>query len=58
MDQLPLEIFEKVELAELELLGLSKLYYCLFCQKLASCEEKCLLWEKGGVFEILDQFLE
>jgi hypothetical protein len=27
-----------------------------FYQKLASCGEKCRLWEKGGVFEILDQF--
>ena len=37
--------------------GLSKLFDCLLCQKLASCGEKCWLWEKGGVFEILDQFL-
>ena len=29
--------------------------FCLSCQKLASCGEKCWLWEKGGVFEILDK---
>ena len=34
---------------------MSKLFYCLLCQKLASCGEKCWLWEKWGVFEILDQ---
>jgi hypothetical protein len=51
------------ENSRIELLGLWKLFYCLFCQMLASCGEKCLLWEKGfimgkgGVFEILDQFL-
>ena len=43
------------ENSRIELFGLSKLFYCLFCEKLASCGEKCWLWEKGGVFEILDQ---
>ena len=43
MDQLPLEN-SRIEF-----------FYCLLCQKLASCGEKCWLWEKGGVFEILDQ---
>ena len=33
-----------------------ELLHCLFCQKLASCGEKCWLWEKGGVFGILNQF--
>ena len=36
---------------------LSKLLHCLFCQKLASCGEKCWLWEIGRVFEIFDQSL-
>jgi hypothetical protein len=36
--------------------GLSKLFYCLFCQKLASCGEKCWLWEKGGVLKSLINF--
>jgi hypothetical protein len=44
------------ENSRIELLGLSKLFYCPL-SKLASCGEKCLLWKKGGVFEILDQFL-
>jgi hypothetical protein len=51
MDQLPLEN------SRIELFGLSKISYCLFCQKLASCGENEWLWEKGGVFEIFDQFL-
>jgi hypothetical protein len=54
MDQLPLENFEN---SRIELFGLSKFSYCLFCQKLASCGENSRLWEKGGVFEIFDQFL-
>jgi hypothetical protein len=28
------------ENSEIELFGLSKLFHCLFCQKLASCGEK------------------
>jgi hypothetical protein len=61
MDQLPLENFEssRIELlvCQKSLIGLSKISYCLFCQKLASCGENGWLWEKGGVFEIFDQFL-
>jgi hypothetical protein len=45
------------ENSKIELFVLSKLLHCLFCQKLASCGEKCWLWEIGGVFEILDQSL-
>jgi hypothetical protein len=45
------------ENSKIELFVLSKLFYCLYCQKLASCGEKCWLWEKGGVFEILNQIL-
>jgi hypothetical protein len=45
------------ENSEIELFVLSKLLHYLFCQKLASCGEKCWLWEKGGVFEIFDQSL-
>lgn len=29
------------ENSKIELFGLSKLFYCLSCQKLASCGEKC-----------------
>jgi hypothetical protein len=46
----------KFENSRIELLGLSKLFYCLFCQKLASCEEKCLLWEKGEFLKSLINF--
>jgi hypothetical protein len=52
MDQLPLENFENSRIE-----FLSKISYCLFCQKLASCGENGWLWENGGVFEIFDQFL-
>ena len=34
---------------------LSELFYCLSCQKLASCGEKMLIMGKKGVFEIFDQ---
>jgi hypothetical protein len=44
-------------IGRIELFGLSKLFYCLSCQKLASCGEKCWLWEKGDFFETLNQFL-
>ena len=44
------------ENSRIELFVLLKLLHCLFCQKLASCGEKCWLWEKGGVFGILNQF--
>jgi hypothetical protein len=44
------------ENSRIELLVLSKLSCCLFCQKLTSCGENSRLWEIGGVFEILDQF--
>jgi hypothetical protein len=54
MDQLPLENFEKVEL---EFLFVKILLFVSYCQKLASCGENGWLWEKGGVFEIFDQFL-
>jgi hypothetical protein len=54
MDQLPLEIFEKVEL---EFLFVKILLFVSYCQKLASYGENGWLWEKGGVFEIFDQFL-
>jgi hypothetical protein len=54
MDQLPLENFEKVEL---EFLFVKILLFASYCQKLASCGKKCCLWEKGGVFVILNQFL-
>jgi hypothetical protein len=54
MDQLPLENFEN---NRIELLVCQKISYCLFSQKLASCGENGWLWEKGGVFEIFDQFL-
>ena len=45
------------ENSRIELFGLSKLFYCLSCQKLASCGEMYWLWEKGEFFEILDHFL-
>ena len=45
------------ENSRIELFVLTKLFYCLSCQKLASCGEKCWLWEIGGVFEIFDQSL-
>jgi hypothetical protein len=45
------------ENSRIELFVLAKLFYCLSYQKLASCGEKCWLWEKGGVFEIFDQSL-
>jgi hypothetical protein len=32
------------------------LLFASYCQKLVSCGKKALLWEKGGVFEIFDQF--
>ena len=50
MDQLPLEDFEKVELEFLFVKVLLFLFVS-YSQKLASCGEKCWLWEKGGVFE-------
>jgi hypothetical protein len=59
MDQLPLENFEN---SRIELLvcqnafGLSKLSYCLSCQKLASCGENVRLWKIGGVFESVINF--
>jgi hypothetical protein len=65
MDQLPLENFEnsRIELlvenfenSRLELLGLSKISYCLFCQKLASCGENGWLWEKGEFLKSLIYF--
>jgi hypothetical protein len=54
MDQLPLENFEN---NRIELLFCQNTLIGSFCQKLASCGEKCWLWEKGGVFEILNQFV-
>jgi hypothetical protein len=54
MDQLPLENLEKVEL---EFLFVKILLFVSYCQKLVSCGENIWLWEKGGVFEIFDQFL-
>ena len=45
------------ENSRIEFFVLSKLFYCLSCQKLASCGEKYWLWEKGGVFGILNQIL-
>jgi hypothetical protein len=45
------------ENSRVELLVCQKLFYCIYCQKLASCGEKYWLWEKGGVFEIFDQSL-
>jgi hypothetical protein len=42
------------ENSRIELLVCQNSFNCLLCQKLASCGEKCWLWEKGGVFEILD----
>jgi hypothetical protein len=54
MDQLPLENFEN---NRIEILFCQNTLIGSFFQKLASCGEKCWLWEKGGVFEILNQFL-
>jgi hypothetical protein len=54
MDQLSLENFEN---NRIELLFCQNTLISSFCQQLASCGEKCWLWEKGGVFEILNQFL-
>ena len=45
------------ENSRIELFVLAKLFYCVSCQKLVSCGEKCGLWEIGGVFEIFDQSL-
>jgi hypothetical protein len=44
MDQLPLENFEKIEL---EFLFVKILLFASYYQKLVSCGEKALLWEKG-----------
>jgi hypothetical protein len=44
------------ENSRIELL-VCQIFCCLSCQKLASCGEKYWLWEKGGIFEILNQFL-
>ena len=54
MDQYHLRDFEN---SRIELFVLAKLFYCVSCQKLASCGEKYWLWEIGGVFEIFDQSL-
>jgi hypothetical protein len=35
------------ENSRMELLVCQTFFYCLSCQKLASCGEKCCLWEKG-----------
>jgi hypothetical protein len=53
MDQLPLENFEN---SRIELLFCQNPLVVSFCQKLGSCGENVELWEKGGVFEIFDQF--
>jgi hypothetical protein len=52
------------ENSRIELLVMSKLFCCLSCQKLASLLSKVgflwgevLIMGKGGVFEILNQFL-
>jgi hypothetical protein len=47
MDQLPLENFENIKI----------LLFVSYCQKLVSCGEKAWLWENGGVFEFLINFL-
>jgi hypothetical protein len=54
MDQLPLENFEKVEL---EFLFFKILLFVSYSQKLASCGEKCWLWEKGEFLKSLNQLL-
>jgi hypothetical protein len=36
-----IELLSKVGFLRIELFGLSKLFYCFSCQKLASCGEKC-----------------
>jgi hypothetical protein len=38
------------ENSKIELFVLSKLLHCLFCQKLASCGEKCLIMGNRGSF--------
>jgi hypothetical protein len=54
MDQLPLERFWKYRI---EFFVLSELFYCLSCQKLASCGEKCWVWKKGEFLESWINFL-
>jgi hypothetical protein len=54
MDQLPLENSEKVEL---EFLVLSKHSYWLLLSKVGFLWGEALIMGKGGVFEILNQFL-
>jgi hypothetical protein len=44
------------ENSRIELFGLSKLSYCLSCQKLASCGENGWLWEKGEFLKSLINF--
>jgi hypothetical protein len=53
MDQLPLVIFEKVEL---EFLFDKILLFASYYQKLVSCGENGGLWEIGGVFDTVINF--
>jgi hypothetical protein len=43
--------------SRVEIFALTKLFYCLSCQKLVSCGEKCWLWEKGEFLESWIKFL-
>jgi hypothetical protein len=54
MDQLPLENFEN---NRIELFVLSKYSYWLFLSKVGFLWGEVLIMGKGGVFEILNQFV-
>jgi hypothetical protein len=45
------------ENSRIELCGLSKVFYCLSCQKVGFLWGEVLIMGKRGVFEILNQFL-
>jgi hypothetical protein len=45
-----------LKIVELELLFCQNSFSISYCQKLVSCGENVLLWEKGGAFESLTNF--